>query len=127
MLLLLGMAAAALDRRIHALFIDLLVAVLAHFVGRLLITVHICIAQILIMAAGAFINHHDLILGMMAGCAGICLLVLTMREVRWLSRRFGLQCDLSRTYAYFDAENITGKEQHGTDYTNNFEQTCNPH
>ena len=68
-LLLLCMTATAFDRGILALDINLLVAILAQFMCRLLVAVYFSIAYLFGMAIGAFINHHDLIPGMMTGCA----------------------------------------------------------
>ena len=100
------MTAAAFDGGIHALVIYLLVAVLAHLVSRFLETVYIRVAYLLIVADTTFVNHHGLILGMMAGGARICLLMLAMREMSRFAPLSGLKRYFGGAYAYLDPYSI---------------------
>ncbi|KPJ98613.1 MAG: hypothetical protein AMJ60_07625 [Desulfobacterales bacterium SG8_35] len=102
------MTAAAFYRCIPAFIIHLLMAILAHFMSCLLVAVDISIADVRGMTVGAFINYHDLILGMMAGGAGIVLLMLAMRKISRFSCRFGLQSYIGRPYADLNSESTTG-------------------
>jgi uncharacterized membrane protein len=105
------MAAAAFNRCILAGIIDILVAILAEFVCGLFKAVDIRIAYILGMAAGAFINHHDPVLGMMANGAGIGFLVLPMRKICRFSGFFGLQSYICRTNAYLNTQGSSGDKE----------------
>lgn len=69
MLFLLQMTTTTFNRCILALIIHFFVAILAQFMGSLLIAVHFGNTYVYGMAVGAFINHHDLILGMMTNSA----------------------------------------------------------
>ena len=65
------MATAAFYLCIFVILVHHFVAILAQFMCCLLIAVDIRITNVLGMTVGTFINHHYLILGMMAGSTGI--------------------------------------------------------
>ncbi len=105
------MTATAFNRCIHAFIIYFLMAILAKFMRRLLIAVDISIAYVLGMAVGAFINNHDLILGMMASSAGVCLLVLPMWKISWFPCCLSLQNNFSRANADLNTKGTSAKKE----------------
>jgi len=105
------MAAATFYRSIHAFIIHPLVAILAELMRSFLIAADISIANVLGVTIRAFINHHDLIFGMVADCAGICFLVLTMGEIRRFPCLFGLQDHIARTNAYLHTKSSSDDKE----------------
>jgi len=105
------MAAAAFYRSIHAFIINPLMAILAKFMRSLFIAVDISVANVFGVAGFAFINHHNFILGMVAIGAGICFLMLSMREICRLPGLCGLQDNFRRAYAYLHSKNTTSDNE----------------
>ena len=105
------MTATAFYRCIHTSIIYFLVAILAQFMSRLLIAVDISIAYVLGMTVGAFINDHDIILGMMASGAGVGFLVLTMGKFGWFSCCFSLQSNFCRANADLNPKSTAGNKE----------------
>ena len=65
------MTTTAFNRCFTTFFVHLFMAILAQFMCCLLVAIDIRIAYLPSMATGTFVNHHYLILGMMAGSTGI--------------------------------------------------------
>jgi hypothetical protein len=105
------MAAATFNRSIHSFNIHPLVAILAEFMRSFLIAVDISIAYVLGVAISAFINHHHIILGMMAYGAGICFLVLTMGKISRFPCLLGLQDHIPRTNAYLHTKSTSDDKE----------------
>ena len=102
------MAAAAFNWSIHAFFIHPLMAILTEFMCSFLKAVDICIANVRGMALGAFADHHNFILGMVANGTGVCFLVLAMRKISRLPCLCCLQNNICRADANLNSENHTG-------------------
>ncbi|KPK28277.1 MAG: hypothetical protein AMJ61_02875 [Desulfobacterales bacterium SG8_35_2] len=92
------MAAAAFYRSIHAFIINPLMAILAKFMRSLFIAVDISVANVFGVA------------GLAIG-AGICFLMLSMREICRLPGLCGLQDNFRRTYAYLHSKNTTSDNE----------------
>lgn len=105
------MAAAAFDRCILARLINTLVTILAEFVRSLFVAVDLGIGYVLVVAAGAFSDHHYPVLGVMAKGAGIRFLVLPMWEIRRFSSFRGLQSNICRTNAYLNTQSSSGHKE----------------
>jgi len=109
------MAAAAFDRCGLACLVDLFMAVFAKFMGGFLVAVDIGIAYIFCMTTGTLVNCHHFFLGMMAGCTGKHLLMITMRKDCRFSRCLSLQGQVRRANVYFHRIGTAGNEQGSDD------------
>lgn len=105
------MAATAVSRCILAFKIDPLMAILAELMRSFLETVDTSITHVTVMAAGTFINHHDLTLDMMTNGTAICILVFTVRKISRFAGLFGLQGNRCRTNSYLQTESTTDDKE----------------
>jgi len=105
------MAAAAFDRCCLACLVNLFMAVFAKFMGGFLVAVDIGIAYIFCMTTGTLVNCHHFILGMMAGCTGKHLLMITMWKGCRFSRSLSLQGNVCRANTYFHGYSAAGNYQ----------------
>ena len=105
------MTAAAFDRCFLTCLVDLFMAVFAKFMSGFLVAVDIGIAYIFCMTTGTLVNCHHFFLGMMAGCTGKHLMMITMRKGCRFSRCLSLQGHVCRANANFQRIGTAGNEQ----------------